>query len=568
MRSGRGFDVLPPHLHRPEGKGILQGRLAREGILQHPGPGHCGQGTTAGGRSSLWVRALNTSSARQFPETDGASFPFWSPDNKFIGFFVTGKLKKISVSGGPPIVICDAPNGRGGTWNQDGVILFSPSFDLVSIHRVSASGGVPTPVTHLDSTRNESNHRWPHFLPDGKHFIYTTQGSVRSPEYAGAMYVASLDSSVNKLLMKVSSNMAYYNGYLLYVRQRSVVAQPFDLSKLELSGDASPIAEKIEYSGDKSRGIFSISANGVLTYQASGNNTRLLSIVDGNGKKLSDVGERPMATSGRLSRDGTKVAFDSNDLESAVADIWIYDLTRKINTRFTFDQSGEWQPVWSPDGQRIVYASDKSGSGDLFLKSANGTEAEQVVLKDIPPKQVDDWSPDGRLILYQSFVAGTYWDLWIIPADGDRKPSVFLQTKFEEVNARFSPDGRWVAYQSDESGAQEIYVRPFPAGEGKWQISSNGGESPLWSRDGKELFYMDGEGNLTGVPMRVDGQTPGIGTPVKLFHAPILGGDQIMDQQQYAVSRDGQRFLINTIANESNAFPITIVTDWTRLLKK
>jgi Tol biopolymer transport system component len=506
------------------------------------------------------VRPLSSSSARQLPETDGATFPFWSPDNKFIGFFVTGKLKKVSVSGAPPIVICDAPNGRGGTWNQDGVILFSPSFDLVSIHRVSASGGVPTPVTHLDSSRNETNHRWPHFLPDGKHFIYTTQGSIRTPDYAGAMYVASLDGSMDKLLIKMSSNMAYYNGYLLYVRQRSVVAQPFDLSTLELSGDASPVAEKIEFSGDKSRGIFSISNNGVLTYQTSGNNARVLSMVDRSGRKLDDIGDRQIAYGARLSRDGTKVVLDSNDPESNVPDIWIYDMTRKINSRFTFDQSGEWQPICSPDGKSIVYCSDKQGSGDIYMKNANGTEAEQLLFKDPTPKQVTDWSPDGRYVLYQSFAPVSYWDLWVFPIEGDRKPFVFLQSKFEEVNARFSPDGRWVTYQSDESGKQEIYVRPFPSGEGKWQISSSGGESPLWSRDGKEIYYNQAGGTTMVVDVNGAGAAFVVGSAKQLFNIPV--------SVAYDVTADGKQFLMGVVSGAQATPPVTLVTNWDKELKK
>ena len=511
------------------------------------------------GKSSLWVRPLNSSSGRQLAETYGAEFPFWSPDNKFIGFFVPGKLKKVSVSGAPPIVICDAPSGRGGTWNQDGVILFAPSFDLVGIHRVSASGGISTPVTHLDSTRNESNHRWPHFLPDGKHFVYTTQGSVRTPDYAGAIYVASLDSSVNKLLIKVSSNMAYHGGYLLYVRQGSVVAHPFDLTRLELSGDASPIAEKIEFSGDKSRGMFSISNNGMITYQVSGNNTSLLSMVDRDGKKLNDVTDRTIVQGARLSRDGANVVFDSPDPESRFSDIWICDLTRKINTRFTFDQSAEWNPIWSPDGKSIVYSSDEQGSGDLYLKNANGTEADHLLLKDLTPKQPTDWSPDGRYILFQRFVPNSYWDLWAIPAAEEGKPFIVLQSKFEEVAARFSPDGHWIVYQSDESGKQEIYVRPFPSGEGKWQISSYGGELPFWSHDGKVIYYNRPGGGLMSVGVNDAGSAFIVGSAHSLFNIPR--------SYVFDASRDDKHFLVGTLSGTQSSPPVTLVTNWDKDLR-
>jgi eukaryotic-like serine/threonine-protein kinase len=513
------------------------------------------------GTTTLWVRPLNSSSARQLAETNGAHFPFWSPDNNFIGFFSNGKLRKVLASGAPPIDICDAPDGRGGTWNQDGIILYSPNFDRVPIYRVSASGGVSTPVTRIDSTRNETNHRWPLFLPDGKHFIYTTQGSHRNADYAGAMYVSSLDGLMNKLLLNASSNMSYFGRNLLYVRHNSVVAQPFDLSKLELFGDATPVVEKVEFSGDKSRGVFSISNTGILVYQTSGTNASALSLYDREGKEISNMGGRSVGYGARFSPDGTKVTFDSPDPETGYGDIWIYDISRKISSRFTFDQSAEWQPIWSPDGMRVAYSSDKQGSGDLSVKNSDGTESEQIVLKPLSTNTgVLDWSPDGRYIMYSTANENSSMGLWYVPLEGKHEPFRFVDTKFTEDFARFSPDGHWVVYQSDESGKTEIYVRPFPAGSGKWQISGNGGANPIWSGDGKEIYYNSGAGTVMMVDVKTAGTAFFSGAPRMLF---AVSRGSVLD-----VSRDGNRFLVSAVAGPDAFQPITLVTNWNKELKK
>jgi Tol biopolymer transport system component len=513
------------------------------------------------GGMSLFVRSLNSMMSRQLTESNGAQFPFWSPDSKFIGFFAQGKLKKVLASGAPPVTLCDAPSGRGGTWSQDGVILFSPNFDLIGIYRVAATGGVAVPVTHLDSTRNESNHRWPHFLPDGQHFFYTTQGSVRSAEYVGAMYVASLDGSMDKLLIKASSNMAYYNGYLLYIRQKSVVAQPLDLSKLELYGDAVPVVDKIEFSGDKSRGVFSVSANGVLTYQTPGANGGLSALYDAAGKKLLEIPDHLISNSGRFSPDGTKIVFDSPDPESNFSDIWQFDITRRINTRVTFDPSSEWLAIWSSDGGHVAYSSDKHGSGEIYVKNSDGSDAEHLIMKSPNINTTPlDWTPDGRQIIVGSLNESTNNDLVVISASGSDSIVTFANSKFNEDAARVSPDGRWLAYQSDESGRPEIYVRPFPTGNGKWQISDNGGTNPVWTGDGKTLFYNQSGGVVMAIAVTATSTTFFSGSGRKVLE---ISRSTVLD-----VSRDGKTFLVTTNVGGQTAQPISIATNWDKELSK
>jgi serine/threonine protein kinase len=511
------------------------------------------------GRTVLFVRPLDSPNARQLPETYGAQFPFWSPDNKFIGFFTPGKLKKVLASGAPPVVLCEAQNGRGGSWNTGGVIIFAPNFDFVGLHRVSASGGQSTPVTHVDSTRNETNHRWPHFLPDGNHFIYTTQSSARSAEYSGAMYVSALDGSTDKLLIKISSNMAYNNGYLLYVRQQSVVAQPLDLSGFELRGDAIPIVDKVEYSGDKSRAVFAISSNGVLVFQSPGNSGGLASVHDGSGKKILDIPGHTVLNGARFSPDGTKIALDSPEPETSYSDVWLFDLDRHNSSRVTFDPSSEWNPIWSPDGRKVAYASDRRGSGMLYEKNADGTEAERALLKMKSFNAPLDWAPDGKYIIEQTINDSSGMDLMVIPLGQQEKPFLFVNTRFSEDNARFSPDGRWVVYQSDESGKTEIYVRPFPTGGGKWQISNSGGERPIWSSEGKRIFYNRSGGMLMSVEVHVAGTSFSSGSPTKVFEIPRRA---IFD-----VSKDGSKFLVAAIAAGPTSLPVTIVTNWDKNLK-
>ncbi len=518
-------------------------------------------------KTALWVQSIQTGVTQRLAGTEGATYPFWSPDNRSIAFFAEGSLKKILAGGGPATILCAAAAGRGGTWNAEEVILFSPMYDQTGIFRVSASGGEAIPVTHVDTTRNESNHRWPLFLPDGKHFVYASQAYNKAGgEYLGAMYVAALDSSVNKLLVKVSSNVAYVNGHLLYVRQGVIVAQTFDLNSLTLSGDAIPISGNIEYSSDKNRGVFSCSQNGILLYQPGQvtNVQRKILWIDRNGKRRS-LSENVLATfSARLSPDGKRIVYDTYDNQFKTNDIWIYDINRGLSSRMTFEKSDDFNPLWSPDGKQIVFSSDQHGQLALFIKNSNGTEAEQSLFESKEALLASDWSSDGKYLMFQHFSTHSGGDLGFLPMKGDRKPVPFLQESYEEGPAVFSSDGRWVAYESGESGARnEIFVRPFPLGSGKWQISTNGGRFARWRHDGREIYYRASDGTIFAVEVNGTGSTFVIGRSVPLFKI-----SRSEDPQVYDVTPDGQRFIIGVIPEGVTPSNLKIVTNWDAEVKK
>jgi serine/threonine protein kinase len=520
-------------------------------------------GTDSTGRDRLWVRSLNSLTALPLPGTEDASYPFWSPDSRFIGFFASGKLKKIEATGGPPLTICDAPQGRGGTWNTEGIIVFAPS-NAAGLSKVSAAGGDPTPVTRTDSSRHEVNHRWPWFLPDSKHFLYVNQTSTTGQTENDVIFAASIDSSENKAILHAGSNMAYVNGYLLFVRQDNLMAQPFDPDKLEFKGDAVPIAQQIQYSALRSKGMYSVSQDGVLVYQSGGGaQPSKFEWFDRNGRESASFGDRTPNFVAVLSPEGKRIALDSYDEQSRNADVWIYDVTRGASTRLTFDQAIDEVPIWSPDGNSIVFSSNRKGHYDLYRKNSNGTGTEDLLIESTLDKYATSWSSDGQYVCYSTTGdPKTKWDLWILPLSGDRKPRPFLQTEFSEWVGSFSLDGRWIAYQSDESGRYEIYVRPFQGSEGKWQVSTGGGEGPLWSRNGHELFFTSADRRLMAVDVKAAGSTFEAGTPHALFELDARGQGEFRD-----VAADGQRFLMS-VTPGATSVPLTLVANWDKELRK
>jgi serine/threonine protein kinase/Tol biopolymer transport system component len=528
------------------------------------------------GKRHLMVRALNAPNAKELPTTLEASYPFWSPDNRYIGFFQSGKMKKIEASGGPSVTICDAPDGRGGSWNQYGVIIFSNSGD--PIYEVPAAGGTSTAVTTLDRSRNEMTHRWPHFLPDGKHILYFSRSSFGGVEREqDALCVASLDGKVNERLMPAKGNVVYASGYLIYLREKTLMAQPFDAGKLETAGDAVPIAEPVEYDLSFNRAVFTASQNGILVYQAgTAHAGQQLEWFDRTGTSIGKVAEPADYGGVSLSPDGKRIAFDVYDSQSRNRDIWVYDLARRLPTRFTFEPSVEEYPVWSPDGSRIIFSSDRKGQSDLFQKTTSGAGVEEVLLESPRPKFAYDWSSDGKFIAYVEINLRQKEDLWILPLDsngagGDRKPFVFLQTEFDEDVTQFSPDMRWLGYISNESGNWELYVRPFMGSDGtpminqtrKWQVSTNGAFYFKWNRNGMELFYRSIDNKLMAAEVRASGSTLDVGAVRPLFEMKAQG-----ECYFYDVTADGQKFLMGIPVGGRSAPTLTLVTNWDAGLKK
>lgn len=514
------------------------------------------------GKDRLWIRPLHSLSAQPLPGTDGPYLPFWSPDGRFIGFFEDDKLKKIEVSGGPSLTLCDAKSGRGGTWSSQGVILFG--IGTGPLQRVASSGGVPAPATALDTVRQESSHRFPFFLPDGHHFVYFARaGSGRVEE--DAVFVGSLDGNVKQLLLRNRTSAAYALGYLLYMQDQALMAQSLDTSTWALSGEPFLVAEGLHSFPTFGSAMFSVSQNGTLVYQSnSGAAGNRLVWHDRKGNQLGAVGEPGSYNNVRISPDGRQIAIGMLDTKSNNRDIWLHDLRRGIRTRFTFDPKDDRLPVWSPDGNHLVFASDRKGTMDLYRRPSNGVTPEELILATNADERSSDWSPDGKFILYWREHPKTSLDLWVLPLTGEPKPAPILQTSFIESNVRFSPDGRWISYRSDESGQNEVYVLPFPGPGPKWQVSVGGGSHPRWRRDGKEIYYRSLDDKIVSAEVNAsDGKFEARNVRA-LFQGRFGSGGN----DSYDVTADGQKFLIVTASDGAATTTLTFVLNWEAELKR
>ncbi len=543
-------------------------------VVVSPDGRHVAYVAMSGGKRMLWVRSLESVTPQLLGGTEEASFPFWSPDSRSIGFFTPGKLKKIDVSGGPPFTLCDYIGGsgaRGGTWSRDGVILFTPNTNS-GLLRVSVNGGSATPATKLDDSRKEGTHRWPFFLPDQKHFLYLARalgpGSATQTGSEG-IYVASLDGKENKLLVRAVSSAAYAIGYLLFVRDSTLMAQPFDLGRLETTGDAIPVVEQVQFDVAFSLAAFSVSENGVLTYHAGGtleNNSKLL-WMDRSGKELGVLGDPAMYYDERISPDGQKVAVSLFDPSARNIDVWIYQVARGLRTRFTFDPAFDRFPVWSPDGSRIVFGSSRKGVYDLYVKPSSGAGSEELLASIGLNMYPTDWSADGQYVLYWVPDPKTGSDIGVLPMTGERKPMPFLHTPYNEADGHFSPDGKWIAYISNESGIDQVYVAPFPGPGGKWQISSVGGSRPVWRRDGKEIVFLAPDDKVMAAEVSASGSNFNVGALRALFS---INPQRFVTffPAIYSANREAQRFLVTSTREQTAVAPVVLVVNWTADLKK
>ena len=530
----------------------------------------------------LWIRSFDTLQALALPGTEGADRMFWSPDSQFIAFFAQGKLKKIAASGGPVQILCNAPEAYGGTWNRDGVIVLPLSLTS-GLFKVFASGGDPVPVAQTSASTPAVQARFPEFLPDGRHFLYSG-GDLGGDKQRRSIYYGSLDGTPPiRLLPDLISNATYVqaagtagqavvqDGYLLFRRGEALMAQRFNPTRVSLTGDASPVAEKV--GGDVLWTAFSVSENGMLVYAPSADATVQMSWKDRTGKQVGLFGQPGTYDNFRLAPDEKRIAFaNSPSGNSGNRDVWVLDSVRGVISRLTFDPAIDDPPMWSPDGLRVVWASNRSGLFDLYVKSANGAGPEQLLVKmGAPAGWPEDWSRDGRFIIYQIPGTKTGQDIWIAPqaSEGaEGKPFPYLQSQFDEKHGRFSPDGRWVAYTSNESGREEVYVQSFPRSGSRLQISTGGGREPQWRKDGTEVFYISEDRTLVAVPVKFTSSASEplqLGQPKPLF--PVTLPDTFFVGRSYEVSNDGQRFLMPAIASDT-APPLTVVLNWQTGLKK
>src|SRR5215813_14131699 len=530
-----------------------------------------------GGKVQLWVRPMDSLEARALPGTAGAAYPFWSPDSRFIGFFADARLKRIEVSGGPAQTLCETPQGYGGTWSSDGVILFARGWPA-GLFRTSATGGEPAQVSKPDPTRLEAAYNFPSFLPDGRHFLYNVRGGAKDIR---GLHVGSLDGTLKRQLISENTSARYISaipndsgesdGWLVYRREDALLAQRFDARLLQLTGVPIPISDKVGHDPINTDYVnFSVSDTGVLVFDPSESQERQYAWIDRGGKPTGSLNVVSGAGSAWLSPDERRFVADRIDFQAGAPDLWVCDVNGANCARFTFEPGNDFCPVWSPDGSRIVWSSAREGVLNLYQKAASGAGQDSPLLRSEYAKFPTDWSRDGRFIIYFEVNPQTKNDVWILPVVGNDgqstgEPKPVLHTAANESWAALSPDGRWLAYASDESSRYEIYVQSFPTGGGKQLISSGGGNNPRWRRDGKELFYYSADGKMMAVSVKT-GESFEAANAVSLFD--FRAGTSVLAHAPFAVTDDGQRFLINVIVQNQTATPLTGVSNWTAELKR
>ncbi len=521
----------------------------------------------ASGENMLYFQRLGAAGgATRLEETEGASYPFWSPDDASIGFFADGKLQKIAIAGGAPQVLATASRGRGGSWASRGVIVYSPDAGG-PLWRVSADGTGAAPLTDKVYLQSETSHRWPHFLPDGEHFLFWSGSFESAANSKDGIYLSSLAVKEKKLVQQTESNAAYTNGHLYYLDDRkSLISVPFDPRRAKITGEQQVISDHVSYEPSVNYGTFAAGGDDTVVYSAGAGGIALSALVwcDRAGREVGRIGAPGVIANPSIAPDGNRVVTDIADLKTSNVDIWIEDLSHNAASRFTFDPPEEATGVWSRDGQTIAYRyNGADGAGIVTIKKASGLEAARALYTTRPQDDIlpNSWTLDNKSILctYEPAAGGSNLVL-VDVASGKTTP--FFAGKASETNGMISPDGKWVAYASNDSGEWEIYVTTFPGAQGKWQVSPAGGTEPRWRGDGEEIFYVDPKGMLTAVPLNV-GETISAGAASPLFQlhgrAPISN----TDLYTYDVARDGKRFLVNRYVNPDHVEPLTVVLNAT-----
>ncbi len=508
------------------------------------------------GRRRLFVRPLDSEEATELEGSLDATGHFWSPDGRFIAFYADGKLKKIPAAGGPAVELCDAAFALVGTWNWDGTILFS-NFNPPGIFRVRDTGGRAELVLPPDHTHGQTTLIWPHFLPDGKRFLYIAgTGSLNIRE----LRVGSLESKETALVSRLNSRVEYAApGYLVYARESSLFAQPFDERKAVLSGEPRLIASNVHYFFGPSHAAFSVSQTGIIAYQTAARPDEIVWL-DRTGKRIGQIGEPVVVKGVRLSPDGKRAAADIEDHRTGTSDIWVTELSSGVATRIHSDPIDEKMPVWSPDGSKLIYRSDRTGPPDIYEIAPGVPGSERALLEAPGVQEPADISRDGRFLVYLNEAQSALWHIWLLPLKGGGKPFSWLGTRFHETSPRFSPDGRWIAFESNESGVPEIYAALTEGAGQKRRISPSGGRLPRWRADGKELYYISSNDSLMAVPIALAGQLE-IGTPAPLFR-------QDPEIQNFDVTPDGSRFLVSVPLQKTPESPIRVIVHWTGLLAR
>ena len=568
LRPGAAKWAVMTHLLPPAGADFsLEGQQGAGLALSPDGRKVVFVGAEKQEGRALWVRPLDALAARRLAGTEGASYPFWSPDGKYVGFFANGKLKKVEETGGAPLTVCDAPNARGGTWNSAGVILFTPNI-AEGIYRVSESGGMPERITSPKSA-NEFSHRWPEFLPGGKYFLYTSGNPLGPTSEERGIYAASLEGKTQKKILPEGSNAQYAGGYLYYVREGTLLAQRFDPGSLKVEGDAVAVAPQVIFEAPLVRGVFSVSGNTLIYAQAVAHQASVV-WVDRTGKEHGRISATGGVNSLRLAPDGDRVAMDISN--SNGRGIWTGSFSHGGSlSRLTFSQN-EIQhgvPIWSPDGKKIAYESWLNARFDIRERNADGSGGEEVLVEAgneaLVLKFPSDWSRDGKYLIFENFYGMGSANMMVMELQGERKVYPALPDEKSSQRGRLSPDGKWLAYVSLETGRPEVYVTTFPKAGGKWQVSTEGGDYPAWKADGKELYYVSlvPVYSMTATEVKPKGTGMEFGAPRKLFRMNL----QRTAWHLVDVSADGQKFVYVDAGERTNE-PLVLVTNWEALLKR